>query len=493
VFLDDEPPKAKENPGQWAWVAEPRKSGSRAHTEANPVGESETRHRNIEGLQPPITDHLIPPATGAVLSQWVYLDPARPPRAIGLNLQARGDPWRVFWGQAPGLEGRYMGPLPKPGEWHELRVPLAWTPYAAWPLRGILFEDAGGQAIWDRTAIVRDGQEHVLIEDAMPEGSPRNDWKWVESPVKSGKRAHTHPPEQGYEEHGVLYLRQPVTAHLAFDPARAALALQDQIPKLGPTEAAWRFSQVLRDMPPFAERRLADRIRWFFSVLPDHPRNAALLKNLFDYLEDAKDPAPLASVEKVMEESKLPKETRIAFRRQCGTAEPSFVRAWRLLGPFPNPKGAGHAKPYPPETDPVALDKDYEVAPGGTARWRFHSSEADYIDLTKLFKPSEHVVAYAVSWVQSPAAQPVSIEVGSDDGVKLWLNRKPLLDHREVRLSAPRQHTIPAELRAGWNEILLKIEQGIREWGFHLELLDPEARGLLPRLTISSTPPPSRP
>ncbi len=349
-----------------------------------------------------------------------------------------------------------------------------------------------GHTTWDRTAIVVGGKEHVLIEDTTPEASRRGEGQWVETPVKSGKQAHTHAPGQGYEEHGILYLREPVTAHIAFDAARMHLALQEQIPRLGPTEAAWQFFGVLRDVASLVSRSGPDRIRWFFSVLPDHPRNVSLLKSLFDYFADGRDPAPLAAVEKVMEETKLPAAIRTAFRRQHGTAEPSFVRAWRVLGPFPNPKGAGFAKAYPPETDPVALDKDYEVI-GGTARWRYHSSETDLVDLERLFKPNESVVAYAVCWVRSPVAQQVTFELGSDDFSKLWLNRKLLAEYKGSGTSQPRQLSAPGELRAGWNEILVKIDQSKGQWGFHLELLDSEARGLLPRLTLSTTPPPARP
>ncbi len=486
LVIDDDIPKAKEVRGQLSWVAEPRKSGSRAWTIANTGGPSDTVYRNIEDLQSPVVEHLIPPAAGGVLSQWVYLDPAKPPRTIALNLQARGDPWRVLWGQ-PGTEARFMGPLPPPGQWHELRVPLAWTPYAAWPLRGIVFETVGGRAYWDRTAMIADGKEHVVIDDTMPEGSSRGDWHWVEAPVKSAKRAHTHPPGDGYEAHGVLYLREPFAQHVSFEPASAALLLQEQIPKLGNTRAAWQFFDVLCSLPS-SERRRTDRIRWFLSVLPEHPEVPSLLKWLLEYYKDVKEPDPLAAMDRVMEESNLPRATRYAFRRQYGSSEASFIRTWRMLGPFPNPNGTGHAKPFPPETEPVALDKDYDVV-GGQARWRFHNSAENYIDLARLFKPNEHVVAYAVCWLRAPKAMPVSFEVGSDDGVKLWLNRKLLLDHREVRAAEPRQHTVPAELRAGWNEVLVKVEQGIRMWGFYLELLDRDARGLLKEVSLSATPP----
>ncbi len=490
VFLDDEAPKAREIVGQWSWVAEPRKSGSRAHTDANPGSVSDTVHRNVEGFLTPVVEHLVPPATGAVLSQWVYLDPAKPPRTVCIALQARSDPYRVYWGD--GVEdGRCLGPLPKAGEWQELRVPLAWTPAYCYPLRGIVFEQVGGRVYWDRTAIVAGGREQVIVEDEMPAGSVRGDWQWVETPVKSGKRAHTNPPPERYGAHGVVYLRDPLTLHLPFDPARAALLLQEQIPRLGASEEAWEFFEVLRGILPTGGPRQADRIRWFLSELPEHPKALTLLKSLLDYYQDAKEPDPLAAVDRVMEESKLPRSVRYEFRRKFGSAEASFIRTWRVLGPFPSPGGSGHAKAFPPETEPVALDRDYEVV-GGRARWRFHSSDGNLIDLERLFKPNEHVVAYAVCWVRAPKAMQVSFEAGSDDGMKLWLNRKLLLDRAEPRPAEPRQDTAPAELKAGWNEVLVKVDQTTRQWGFYLELLDAEARGLLKEVTVSATPPTGR-
>jgi len=320
VFLDDEAPKARETTGQWAWVGEPRHSGAKAHTEANPASDYNAYHHSILGMEAPVFEHIIPPAAGAVLSQWVFLDPANAPRTIALSLQSRGEPFRLHWG-LPLEEGRYMGPLPKPGQWHELRVPLAWTPAHCWPIRGIVFEQIGGRVYWDRTALVHEGKEHVVIEDEMPQGSERGDWVWVDAPVKSGKRAHTNPPPERYGAHGVTYLREAFTQHMPFDPSRLAHLLEEQIPKMGPSEPAWRFFEVLRQTPPYVDRRHIDRIRWFLSVLPEHPRAGDLLKALLSYYKAMKEPDPLAAVEKVMEESNIPRAVREALRREQGAAQ----------------------------------------------------------------------------------------------------------------------------------------------------------------------------
>ena len=497
VFLDDEIPKGAKAEGPWKWVGDPRRSGARAHTDDSPGDQDSNRRRDVWSFPTPVVEHVIPPVVGAYLSQWVYLNPAKPPRMVSIRLMGHGDTqFRGLWGE-PRYEGRYMGPLPTPGQWQELRIPLEWTWLRCLPIHGIDFEQWGGQVTWDRTAIVRDGREQVIIEDETPQGSARGEaWTWVDSPVKSGKKAHTQVTAAEFTLHGVAYMREWFAQHLPFDArpvagsgCPAAAVIQSQIPRMGPTDAAWTFYQALCDIGQSDNRRVVDLATWFLKTFPDHPNGVALLKTILDSAKYVDERDPEGLVEKVIEEAKVPLATRYAYRRKYGSGQDSFIRAWRVLGPFPNPGGTGHAKPYPPETEPVRLDKSYDVI-GGQARWKFHASDDNIIDLAKLFKPNEHVVAYAVCWIYSDKGRFVSFEVGSDDGVKLWVNRKLELDHQIERAIEQSRDTAPAYLRQGWNEVLVKIEQGIKLWSFCVELLDREARGLLKEVTLSTTPPP---
>jgi len=485
----DEPRDDAETSEDWRWVSSPRKSGARAHTHPRPGGRGFQRH-SIE-FSVPVLAHVARRTAGPFLSQWVYLDPQEPPGAIRLVLSSRSSEGRftLMWGKAL-RRARYMGPLPKPGGWRQLLVPLAWTPFAGRPIHGISFGHDGGRLWWDRTAIVKDGRETVIIEDETPTGSSGGDkWLWVSEPVKSGKLSHTDREKGRQTSHGCAYLAQPITQHFLGDARRAESALRVNIPRLGPTDDAWHAFTSLLDLRHRTTKERLELFHWFLKSLPDHPNALDVLKAMVAAYRSLDDPQPEASAEKVMVRCGLPEEVRYAFRRRFLSGPNTFVLAWRVLGPFPNPDGKGHAAVYPPETESVDLAKTYEVV-GGKARWRFHKATAREVDLARLFEPREHVVAYAVCWVYSESELPAVVELGSDDGCKLWVNRKLVLDRPELRSAAPGQDRVPVVLRKGWNEFLLKVDQAGSEWQFFFELVDREGRGLLDRLTLSTVPPP---
>jgi len=177
VFLDDE---AKGIPsGIWEWVREPVHSGTCAHTYPPPANQNDVASHALTELEEPVIVHLDPPLDRPYLSQWVFLDPLNPPKTLAIDLRD-GTRWafRGVWGKRVE-KGRYLGPLPKPGAWHELRLPLAWTPFLARPIDGMAFGQVGGRVFWDHTALVVSGKETVLIEDEIPPTrphGPRREW-----------------------------------------------------------------------------------------------------------------------------------------------------------------------------------------------------------------------------------------------------------------------------------------------------------------------------
>jgi len=167
VFVEDDTPKGTTR-GEWEWVAEPRHSGARAHTHGPLPAHYDVRSHTLSELEAPIVAHLAPPLDRPYISQWVWLDPAAPPTALALSLHdGRGWAFRAVWGRRV-LRGRAMGPMPPPGQWHELRLPLAWTPFLPRAIAGVAFSHVGGRVVWDRTALVVGGKEHVLIDDEPP-------------------------------------------------------------------------------------------------------------------------------------------------------------------------------------------------------------------------------------------------------------------------------------------------------------------------------------
>ena len=492
IVLDDEPPRGKQD-GGWQWHGGRVKSGRKAHANAPPSRSSYAASHGMSSLEAPLVGHVLPPVTGGYISQWVYLDPAKPPKYVGIAPRdISGRSVRAVWGM-PVSGALYLGPLPKPGVWTELRLPLAGTDVGHTPIDGIAFEQKDGQAFWDRTALVTGGRQKVFIDDALPEGSSHNSrWKWVDRPVKSGTKAHVYSRAPHSGSQAVQFPKTPLVGHLPFDRARAIATLKAHIPKLGPTDAAWHFyEEMVRLDLPDAPRRI-EHAAWFVKALPDHPRVPALLGQLVQWYRATGSKTPERTTDALAVSAGVPTETLYQFRRAHRIARGAFVLSWQVIGPFANRDSKGYGKAYLPEGEPVHLDRKH-AGIGGELAWRPHKSPTDFVDFTKLFKPSEHVVAYAACWVYSSRSQSAVFEFGSDDGFKLWLNGKLVASKLAPRPAAPGQDVLPVTLSRGWNEVLVKVENGTSEWGLYLEIVDREARDLLKHLKIATTPPPSRP
>ena len=97
-----------------------------------------------------------------------------------------------------------------------------------------------------------------------------------------------------------------------------------------------------------------------------------------------------------------------------------------------------------------------------------------------LLKPlgGEQCVAYVRTWVHSDQDQPARLELGSDDGVKVWLNDKQIYALNTARPLAPGSDKIDVTLHSGWNRLLLKITQNNLGWEFCARFVKPDGTHL---------------
>ena len=86
----------------------------------------------------------------------------------------------------------------------------------------------------------------------------------------------------------------------------------------------------------------------------------------------------------------------------------------------------------------------------------------------------ENSVAYLQTNVWIENAQKVIFEIGSDDGIKVWLNDKLVHQNNEERGHEQGQDIAEVNLEKGWNSILLKVTQGEGGWGASLVICDME-------------------
>jgi predicted esterase len=214
------------------------------------------------------------------------------------------------------------------------------------------------------------------------------------------------------------------------------------------------------------------------------PRQTALAVVLVALLSAT---AVLAAAPSIKDEMRMP------YAR-----DPAFLRTWLICGPLPSPPVSGTTGPRRGLTtdyldgEAAARPADGQVQPlpaGGDTKWFAHSAPGNKVDFRQLFtsqgKPVEQVVAYAYTTVTRPAEEQTVISVGSDDGVRLWVNGELALDHAIDRGAQPDQELVPVTLRAGENALLVKVDQGAGDWGFYLRVLKPGEARLLDQQRLS--------
>lgn len=123
---------------------------------------------------------------------------------------------------------------------------------------------------------------------------------------------------------------------------------------------------------------------------------------------------------------------------------------------------------------------DVEFGPerGQEVEWRRAPGTADLsrpgeVDLLSVAN-RENGVMYLKTRVFAPAAQAVLFEIGSDDGIKLWLNGQLIHANNAIRGLTPGEDKVKATLREGWNELFAKVTQATAGWGMMLNIKKPD-------------------
>jgi WD40 repeat protein/serine/threonine protein kinase/tetratricopeptide (TPR) repeat protein len=136
-----------------------------------------------------------------------------------------------------------------------------------------------------------------------------------------------------------------------------------------------------------------------------------------------------------------------------------FQTDWWVVGPYP-----GDLKEtYPPENNPdpgqpVAVAAAQAGTTPAPFPWQVVPRDVNgFVDFGALFGGAKQISAYALVRVYSPEKQEVAVLLGSDDGVRLWLNGQLVHDNPAVRLATPGDDAVPATLEAGWNTLLAKV------------------------------------
>jgi hypothetical protein len=166
---------------------------------------------------------------------------------------------------------------------------------------------------------------------------------------------------------------------------------------------------------------------------------------------------------------------------------PKFITEWNIIGPFDAPDLTFLTTVYPPEKD-LALDKVCRGKNDAEVKWsRLKAEDSGYMRLENRIKPNEQAIVYGLVYVFAPEETDTFLLLGSDDGVRVWINGRLIHSNAAYRAASPDEDKVPVHLKQGWNACLLKDIQGAGGWGFFLRFADPEGK-----LRWSVEPPPAK-
>ena len=149
---------------------------------------------------------------------------------------------------------------------------------------------------------------------------------------------------------------------------------------------------------------------------------------------------------------------------------------WMVIGPFDNEDG--FRKKYPPEKR-IHLDKIYREKSWNVTWQEAQDSVNDgFISLRDNFKRYEWSAAYGLTLVYSPEEKKVQLRVGTDDGGKLWFNDKEIWGLNQGGPAIFDDNKIDVTLKKGINKILIKVCNGLGDWGFFFRITDEEGNGV---------------
>lgn len=109
---------------------------------------------------------------------------------------------------------------------------------------------------------------------------------------------------------------------------------------------------------------------------------------------------------------------------------------------------------------------DTATVDGEVLTWKAQAADANgYLDLQR-FDRRDYCIGYAFTELEVPQALDAWLGIGSDDGLRIWLNGELVHDRWIRRISKIDDDIVPLKLVAGRNRILIKIQNATGDWSF---------------------------
>jgi HEAT repeat protein len=240
-----------------------------------------------------------------------------------------------------------------------------------------------------------------------------------------------HEPDTGKR---LALLQRALQSSKRGEEKKQALGQIGQIP----TEQALAVARKHSSNPELANEALLAAISVAEKLAPTNPKLA--------------DEVAASVLEQVKEGDLARRAWALRIKPSSGA---SFIRDWVVAGPF---RQAGI----------VGAEAVFNIAfapekAGQKVEWRT-APPADSAELTALFPGAENCAAYLRTHLLAPQDCNAVLLMGSDDGLKVWLNGQVVHSNNIDRGQQVDQDAAPIKLKKGANELMLKVTQGGGGW-----------------------------
>lgn len=162
-----------------------------------------------------------------------------------------------------------------------------------------------------------------------------------------------------------------------------------------------------------------------------------------------------------------------------------FFTNWLVAGPLPNrpcadiagKKNVRHGFYYDFLAkiggEKNAAPKEGETIPDrASVIFKQFSCETPEIDFDAFFGMPNQIVAYALAFVETETNTTAYLHVGSDDGIRVWIDDKLVIDKYVERGFTPDEDWAKVFLSEGKHRILVKSEDNFGDWKFSLRFVN---------------------
>jgi hypothetical protein len=143
------------------------------------------------------------------------------------------------------------------------------------------------------------------------------------------------------------------------------------------------------------------------------------------------------------------------------------------------------AGPYPGTDDLESFARSFSIlttppkTKGGTLGWELKRTRPNgllsFLEIAAEPSATENAIAVAAGWIMCPRDLTATIAFGSDDGAVVLVNGETILLDRTTHGASPFGLILQVPLRQGPNQVIIAVENGSGDFGFHFRPLDREA------------------